>query len=98
MLVLTLLLLSYGSFGQNVAPAPNAKHDIPKAARAAFDKAMVAVKGQKIDEARADCERAVQLDPGFTEAWYELGQLQRAQKQVDAGRKSFETAIRADPT
>jgi VWFA-related protein len=97
-LLVLALVVAGGCWEQSrgQGPVPTA-HVVPKAARAAFDKAQDAMKSQKIDEARAGFERAVQLDPGFAEAWFQLGQMQKLQKQSDAARQSFEAAMRADP-
>ena len=46
--------------------------------------------------AQGDLEKAVKIDPGFAEAWYELGRLQMA-SDGEVAQKSFTSAVAADP-
>lgn len=74
------------------------KQDPPKEARRAFEKGAAAAKSKRADEARRDFEQAVNLFPGYAEAWYELGMLRIGHKEPDAARNAFRAAIQADPT
>jgi tetratricopeptide (TPR) repeat protein len=69
----------------------------PKDSRSAFEKGRDALKRNKLDDARKDFEKAVQIYPGFAAAWYELGKLATDRGQFDDGLRSFQTAIQADP-
>jgi Tfp pilus assembly protein PilF len=60
-----------------------------------FDKAR-SESDKNPDSAQHDLEKAVQIDPKFAEAWYQLGKLQEKTKPQDA-LASFEKAIAADP-
>jgi tetratricopeptide (TPR) repeat protein len=68
----------------------------PKDAVKAFDKARSEWIENKFDKAEKDLQKAVQIDPQFAEAWYQLGKLQETQKSPDAAN-SFKKAIAADP-
>jgi Tfp pilus assembly protein PilF len=61
-----------------------------------FDKARSEAMSNNPDGAQHDLEKAVQIDPKFAEAWYQLGKLQQKTKPQDA-LASFEKAIAADP-
>jgi tetratricopeptide (TPR) repeat protein len=68
----------------------------PKDAKKAYDRGMEALKKQKMEEARKDFAKAVELYPKFAAAWNELGRLQ-VTDNPDAARKSFGAAVEADP-
>ncbi len=68
----------------------------PKDAMKAYEKARGEWVENKPDKAQKDLQKAVQIDPQFAEAWYELGKLQEVQKSPDAAN-SFQKAVAADP-
>ena len=70
----------------------------PKLARKAFQKARKELAKAKpnLGKAQKELDKAVQLHPKFAEAWYELGELQLKQKEVDQAIASFEKAVAAD--
>ena len=68
----------------------------PKDAAKAYEKARGEWAENKPDKAQKDLQKAVQIDPQFAEAWYQLGKIQEAQKSPDAGA-SFQKAVSADP-
>jgi tetratricopeptide (TPR) repeat protein len=68
----------------------------PKDAAKAYEKARTEVLEQKPDKALRDLQKAVQIDPQFAEAWYQLGRIQEAQNSPDAAN-SFSKAIESDP-
>jgi tetratricopeptide (TPR) repeat protein len=51
---------------------------------------------KNLDGAQHDLEKAVQIDPKFAEAWYQLGKLQQRTKPQDA-LASYQKAVAADP-
>jgi tetratricopeptide (TPR) repeat protein len=61
-----------------------------------FDKARTEALNKNLDGAQHDLEKAVQIDPKFAEAWYQLGKLQEPAKPQDA-LSSYEKAVAADP-
>ena len=61
-----------------------------------FDKARSEAMSKNPDGAERDLEKAVQTDPKFAEAWYQLGKLQQKTKPQDV-LASFEKAVAADP-
>jgi tetratricopeptide (TPR) repeat protein len=71
--------------------------EAPKDAKKAFDKAEDAKRKNKQAEAILDYQKAVQIDPQYAAAWYELGRLQAAARKVDDSKQSFNAAIKADP-
>ncbi|HEX3119735.1 MAG TPA: tetratricopeptide repeat protein [Candidatus Acidoferrum sp.] len=68
----------------------------PKDAVKAYEKARSEWAENKPDKAQKDLQKAVQIDPQFAEAWYQLGKLQEVQKSPDAAN-SFQKAVAADP-
>jgi tetratricopeptide (TPR) repeat protein len=68
----------------------------PKDAAKAYEKARSEWAENKPDKAQKDLQKAVQLDPQFAEAWYQLGKIQEAQKSPDSVG-SFQKAVAADP-
>ena len=68
----------------------------PKDAAKAYEKARSEWAENKPDKAQKDLQKAVQLDPQFAEAWYQLGKIQEAQKSPDSVN-SFQKAVAADP-
>ncbi len=68
----------------------------PKDAVKAMDKGREAAKNKKWEDAARDYQKAVELYPGYAEAWYDLGQAQIGLKQLDEAHKSMEAAIKAD--
>lgn len=68
----------------------------PKDAVKAFEKARSEWIENKPEKAQKDLQKAVQIDPQFAEAWYQLGKLQEVQKSPDAAN-SFQKAVAADP-
>lgn len=68
----------------------------PKNARKALQKGLELQKKNKLDEARASLQQAVELYPNYAEAWFELGRIQEAEGQPEPARKSFDESIRSD--
>ena len=56
------------------------------------------MKKRKLEDAARDYEKAVDLYPKYASAWCELGRLQVRQKQIDDGRKSFDSASGRTPS
>ena len=56
----------------------------PKDATKAYEKARSEWAENKPDKAQKDLQKAVQVDPQFAEAWYQLGKIQEAQKSPDS--------------
>ena len=82
-----------GSAGSAVSATTAAA---PKDAAKSFDKARTEWQDAKPDRAQKDLEKAVQLDPQFAEAWYQLGKIQETANSPDAAN-SFAKAAGADP-
>ena len=70
--------------------------DAPSNAMKAFEKARADWLAQNPDGAERNLKKAVQLYPGFAEAWVQLGKIQEASDPKDA-RDSFAKAMAADP-
>jgi tetratricopeptide (TPR) repeat protein len=68
----------------------------PKDARKAYEKGLDLAKKNKLEEARTNLEKAVELYPRYAIAWNTLGKVQASQGQLDAARKSFDQSIQAD--
>jgi len=89
---ITLHLDEHAS-GYGVSPTTAAA---PPDAMKKFQKARSEAMSNNPDGAMHDLEKAVQIDPKFAEAWYQLGKLQQKSKPQDA-LASFEKSAAADP-
>jgi tetratricopeptide (TPR) repeat protein len=69
----------------------------PKDATKALDKAREYEKKQKWQDAQKELNKAVSLYPKYAAAWYELGNVQREQKDIESARQSYAKALEADP-
>jgi Tfp pilus assembly protein PilF len=61
-----------------------------------FNKARAEWQNKNIDGAEKDLEKAVQIDPKFADAWYQLGKLQQM-KNNPAALNSYQKAVGNDP-
>ena len=68
----------------------------PAKAMKAFQKARSEMMQQDMDGVESHLKEAVQLYPGFAEAWYELGRLQES-KDPQSATISMSKALAADP-
>ena len=69
---------------------------VSKDAMKKFQSARAKYLEKNLDGAQHDLEKAVQSDPKFAEAWYQLGKLQQRTKPQDA-LASYQKAVAADP-
>lgn len=69
----------------------------PKDAKKSLDKARDLVKKKKPAEALKEYEKAVQIYPKYSTAWFELGKLHEDQNHTEEARKAYEQALAADP-
>jgi tetratricopeptide (TPR) repeat protein len=69
----------------------------PKDAKKAFDKGLDLLKKNKDAEAEKSFDKAVEIYPKYSTAWFELGKLKEAQKDVEGARKDYAQALAADP-
>lgn len=68
----------------------------PDQALKLWNKAGEEIRSDKIDRARKDLEKAVDVYPQFADAWYQLGRLQMLSSPRNA-KMCFEKALAADP-
>jgi tetratricopeptide (TPR) repeat protein len=68
----------------------------PKNALKEFEKARDDYMDKKLDKAENDLKKAVEIDPQFAAAWFQLGKLQRKANSGEA-MESFSKAVAADP-
>jgi hypothetical protein len=68
----------------------------PKDAKKAFEKALNAMKKNKLPDAQREFETATNLHPRYAEAWFELGRLREVQKDRDGALASYQKALAAD--
>jgi len=68
----------------------------PKEALKAYEKARDEAFARNWDKAENHLKKAVQVDPQFAAAWYQLGKLQQRKSSSEA-RDSFAKAAAADP-
>ncbi len=69
----------------------------PKEARKAYEKGQAAATKHNWDEAQKDFEKAVELYPKYSVAWFDLGRLQEENGHLDEARKDYQQAIAAEP-
>jgi tetratricopeptide (TPR) repeat protein len=69
----------------------------PKDAHKAYEKGVAAASKKNFDEAQKNFEKAVELYPKYSDAWFDLGQLHEQRNRIDEARKAYEQAIAAEP-
>jgi tetratricopeptide (TPR) repeat protein len=69
----------------------------PKDAHKAYEKGVAAASKRNAEEAQKNFEKAVELYPKYSEAWFNLGLLQEQRDHVEEARKAYEQAIAAEP-
>ena len=75
------------------APSASASPDAMKR----FDKARTEWQNNNANGAEKDLQKAVQTDPKFADAWYQLGKVQQAKGDNADALTSFQKAAAADP-
>jgi len=68
----------------------------PKDARKAYEKGLQAERNSKLADARKYLETAVEIYPGFANAWFQLGTVLQKDNQKDAARKAYTQATSLD--
>ncbi len=68
----------------------------PKEAIKAYEKGVEAARKGKLAEARKYFGRAVEIYPGYTNAWFQLGRVLNKDQQKDAARTAFTQATTTD--
>jgi tetratricopeptide (TPR) repeat protein len=68
----------------------------PKDAKKAYEKARDLLKKKKTPEAEKELEKAVELYPKYSVAWFELGLIRESKKEVEGARKAYGEALAAD--
>jgi tetratricopeptide (TPR) repeat protein len=69
----------------------------PKDAKKAFDKGREFLKKKKDPEAAKEFEKAVEIYPKYSTAWFELGRLKEQQNDAAGALKAYTEAMAADP-
>jgi tetratricopeptide (TPR) repeat protein len=69
----------------------------PKDAKKAFDKGREFLKKKKDPEAAKEFEKAVEIYPKYSTAWFELGRLKEQQSDAEGALKAYSQALAADP-
>jgi outer membrane protein assembly factor BamD (BamD/ComL family) len=69
---------------------------VPNDARKAYEKGLGAVRNAKTDDARKYFEKAVQIYPKYTRAWFQLGSLLQKQGQKDDAFTAYTRATAID--
>jgi len=69
----------------------------PKDARKSYEKGTAAAGKQNWDEAQKSFEKAVELYPKYSVAWFDLGRLQEQNGHLEDARKDYEQALVAEP-
>jgi tetratricopeptide (TPR) repeat protein len=68
----------------------------PKDAKKAYEKGRDLLKKKKAPEAEKELEKAVQIYPKYSVAWYELGRIRESRNEVESARKAYGEALAAD--
>jgi tetratricopeptide (TPR) repeat protein len=69
----------------------------PQTADEWLDRAMRCEEEERFDDAAAACRRAIALDPGSSEAYFNLGNALRAAGRFEAAEEMFLIALEMDP-
>jgi tetratricopeptide (TPR) repeat protein len=69
----------------------------PKDAHKAYEKGVAAASKHNAEEAQKNFEKAVELYPKYSDAWFNLGLIQEQRDHVEEARKAYEQAIAAEP-
>lgn len=69
----------------------------PKDAHKAYEKGLEAVAKKKPEEAQKYFEKAVDLYPKYSVAWFELGRIHEQSDRVEDARKAYQQAVAAEP-
>jgi len=72
-------------------------YQAPKDAKKAYERAAADVKKERLDEARAELEKAVAIYPKYAAAWNDLGRVLQEQRQFEAAEHAYKQALEADP-
>lgn len=81
--------------GTTVSALP---YKAPKDAYRAYEKGLEAKKRGQLASAQQFFEKAVELYPKYTSAWFQLGTVLQKKEQRDAARRAYTTAAIADKT
>lgn len=68
----------------------------PDKAKKAFEHAMKAMQKQKLDEAKSELNKAVEIYPAYAEAWADLSDIYLKGSEFDNARMAAEKSIAAD--
>src|SRR5258708_28711471 len=73
-----------------------AAYNVPKDARRAFEKGMEAEKHGKLADARQYLQKAVEIYPRYTSAWFQLGTVLQKETQYPAARTAYTQSTTID--
>jgi hypothetical protein len=73
-----------------------APYNVPKDARRAFEKGIEAEKHGKLADARQYLQKAVEIYPRYTGAWFQLGRVLQKETQYSAARTAYTQATTID--
>ena len=68
----------------------------PKDAKKAFEKGRDLLKKKKDQEAEKEFEKAVQIYPKYSTAWFELGRVKELRNDTEGARTAYAEALAAD--
>src|SRR5205807_415474 len=71
-------------------------YNAPKDARRAYEKGIEAEKHGKLADARQSFEKAVEIDPKYTNAWFQLGAVLQNLAQKESARTAYIHATKID--
>jgi TolA-binding protein len=69
----------------------------PKDAHKAYEKGVAAASKRNAEEAQKNFEKAVELYPKYSAAWFDLGQIHEQRDQAEEARKAYLQAIAVEP-
>jgi tetratricopeptide (TPR) repeat protein len=90
----TLVLHPFGEVEGTVVSAASLR--APKSAKKALHKGLDYAKKSKWEAAQKELLQAVQIYPGYGDAWFELGVVYRRQGQTEEARTAFQKALATD--
>lgn len=89
--------------GARLAPAPRlavneATSDNARAAREAYDRGIELAVAKQIAQAKAQFEKAIELDPGYADAYFRLGRCCLKESDYAAAKDFFSKTLAVDPS
>jgi tetratricopeptide (TPR) repeat protein len=68
----------------------------PKDAKKAYEKGRKLLQKNKNEEAAKELQKALDIDPGYADAWFAMGAMHQGSNQVEDARRCYQKALELD--